>query len=144
MALEKYNSTCELNQKIIICKDKGNSQKYIAENIDKSKVYKYQIDGYVITEGKKCDFLVWNEDKKNIYLIELKGTDLEHAIDQIISTENVLRESFFSSIDGCQFYYRVVLNRVPTHALHSNKIKKLMKNKMHSLQYKTKEFREKI
>lgn len=126
MALKDYKSECELHQKIIKCRDKGNSQEYIANNNDKNEVYKYQIDGYVIENGKRCDYLLWNEDKKDVYFIELKGSDLTKAIEQMEETERILKERYKGLFKSVNLYYRVVLNRTRTHKLNGNKVKHFM------------------
>ncbi len=58
----------------------------------------YQVDGYIIKEGRKCDKLLMACDdaaapSKGISVfIELKGGDILHAIDQLEAT---LKNSFF-------------------------------------------------
>ena len=48
----------------------------------------YQIDGYIITDGNKCDYLILARQDgeaewwKAIF-VELKGTDVEHALVQL-------------------------------------------------------------
>ena len=125
MALKDYESECDIRQKIIVCKDKGNPQQYIAYNDDENEVYEYRIDGYVIKtdDGKKCDFLLWNEEKKNVYFIELKGSDLSKAVEQIEETERVLKERYKVLFRKMNLFYRVVLNRTPTHKLDSSRVK---------------------
>lgn len=144
MKLSDYNSLCALHSKRIVCKDEKNSQKYIANNVDDSEVYKYRIDGEVIKEGKKCDFLVLNKDKNDIYLIELKGSDLEYAIEQLLETEKVLLKRFYEEIGKSSFMYRVVLNKARTHSLHSNKTKTFMKNHVNRYVFKNTVLKENI
>lgn len=50
----------------------------------------YQVDGNIITEGNRCDYLVLakqDEDSQDnnwkAVFIELKGTDVEHALKQL-------------------------------------------------------------
>ncbi len=50
----------------------------------------YQVDGNIITEGNKCDYLVLAKQDENpqnnnwkAIFIELKGTDVEHALEQL-------------------------------------------------------------
>lgn len=50
----------------------------------------YQIDGEIISEGRKCDKLVVVVDNpiNGSIFVELKGKDIRHAIDQLESTLN--------------------------------------------------------
>lgn len=67
MPLEEFDSICEKNAKIIVSQDKGAcSPKHIANNKSKNSVTHYRIDGVVITQGKRCDFLLMNEDKSRL------------------------------------------------------------------------------
>lgn len=59
----------------------------------------YQIDGYIITEGNKCDCLILagqdvaegGEEKWKSIFVELKGTDVLHALRQLdASLDNAL------------------------------------------------------
>lgn len=50
----------------------------------------YQIDGTIITKGNKCDYLVLAKQNENpqdnnwkAIFVELKGTDVEHALEQL-------------------------------------------------------------
>lgn len=68
--------------------EKGKTYKVDVRNGAKSVVF--QIDGYVITAGLKCDkFLAatTNTDSRAVF-VELKGKDISHAIDQLEATIN--------------------------------------------------------
>ena len=76
--------------------EKGKTYRMI--NDFKYSVTKVRIDGGVFTQTLCCDFLfltrtVTNNKFKNesAYLIELKGTNVKHAIDQIESTIKKLK-----------------------------------------------------
>ncbi len=47
---------------------------------------KVQVDGCAITDGIKCDYLLCSENEQDEYFIELKGSDISHAIDQLRAT----------------------------------------------------------
>ena len=65
----------------------------------------YQLDGQVFTgHEQRCDFLVMNQDKKSAYLIELKGSNVLHAMDQVLSAENLLKEDLV----GYSVFYRII------------------------------------
>lgn len=144
MPLPNFKSLCGKKQKIIVSRDAGNPQQHIAVNESGCIVSQYKIDGDVIRDDERCDYLVWNEDKKNIYLIELKGSDLNHAVEQLENTEKILNNRFFDYLKECTTYYRIVLNRVITHQLHSNYVKKFEKTRPNRLLIKTKVLEENI
>lgn len=66
---------------------------------------KITVDGCVIKEGNKCDFLLSSCEYGDQYFVELKGENLEHAILQLESTfeklldnrEGVMRMAFVVS-----------------------------------------------
>ena len=45
-----------------------------------------------------------NQDKKSAYLIELKGSNILHAMDQVLSAENLLKED----LEGYSVFYRII------------------------------------
>ena len=45
-----------------------------------------------------------NQDKKSAYLIELKGSNILHAMDQVLSAENLLKEDLV----GFSVFYRII------------------------------------
>jgi hypothetical protein len=83
---------------------------------------KYKVDGCLINDnGSKCDFLLLNCTKQTSYFIELKGSDLIKAIEQIDRSIDVLHKDFSSySIEA-----RIVLTRVNTTDLKSSKLIRL-------------------
>lgn len=51
----------------------------------------FKVDGYLIKEGQKCDYMVLVQPDAKVVefvqvLVELKGTDVEHAIKQLESS----------------------------------------------------------
>ncbi len=124
--LERFESSCDERQKIIVSRDTGSKCMHRANNIKRCLVRQYQIDGYVITDPneKKCDYLILNDDKKDAYLIELKGTELLHALEQIEQTEKILGRD----LSLYEKYYRIVY-RANTHDIHSLKFTKFVKTK---------------
>jgi len=51
-----------------------------------------QVDGCAITEGMRCDKLLTSEDEHAEHFVELKGTDIKHAIEQLQRTIDALGE----------------------------------------------------
>lgn len=45
-----------------------------------------------------------NQDKKSAYLIELKRSNILHAMDQVLSAENLLKEDLV----GYSVFYRII------------------------------------
>lgn len=69
-----------------------NGNKHILNNPSRRTVYQYRVDGDILTsrDGERCDFIVEVEmqPKAIVFVIELKGSDLEKAIRQIEVTIN--------------------------------------------------------
>ena len=124
MMLEKAVSICEERQKHIVSKDAKSSCEHRAHNLDENLVRHYRIDGIVIAGNteKKCDFLLLNDDKKNAYLIELKGTHILTALKQLERMEELLREN----LKIYTLNYRIVY-KSNTQAIRSSEYTKFCK-----------------
>lgn len=121
MPLEKYDSLGKKRQAVIVSKDSGQKREHRATNINRCKVSHYQIDGYVVQdESIRCDFLLMNDDKTDAYLIELKGSDIEHTLEQLEATAIRLKEE----LRGYTVKYRLVHSRARTQAIRGIKFKK--------------------
>lgn len=83
MPLKNFESLCGKNASQIVSKDKGNPQYHKGNNTAKAYVTHYKIDGNVIKKGSRCDYLLLNENTLTAYLIELKGSDLLKAAEQL-------------------------------------------------------------
>lgn len=125
MIFDNEKSLCKTNQKIIVSQENG--RKNCANNVDSNKVFQYKIDGDIVRKNAKqqrCDYIVENEDKKSAYLIELKGTDVEHAIDQVVSSIN----QFEADLKGYNILPRIIY-RPNSHAIkNSSKIRAFKRN----------------
>lgn len=90
MLFDVSKSLCAINQKKVVCEEKG--RQHITNNSKGDyEVYKYKIDGGIITDanqGARCDYIVEANkgDKRNAFIIELKGRNVDHAIEQIRDT----------------------------------------------------------
>lgn len=124
--LERSDSLCEPRQKIIVSKDDRSICQHRAYNKTENLVRHYRIDGDVIRDMsvKKCDYLLLNDDKKDAYLIELKGKDILRAIEQLESTEQRLANDLL----GYKKYYRIVYHS-NTHAIRTLEYTKFSKRK---------------
>lgn len=65
-------------------------------NSDRRKLEKHQVDGCLIVDGIKCDWLLIDSDTGKEIYIELKGSDIKHAVNQICTTVSVLTKNFES------------------------------------------------
>ena len=117
MQLNNCNSHCAMKAVTIISSDRG-SCKHVARNLNHSDVYQFKIDGEVIKgDERRCDWLVINGDAKTAYYIELKGSDIEKAIDQLENTHSILK----NEIPDYGTYYRIVY-KSGSHSVYSHKV----------------------
>lgn len=140
MPLNGYVSLCKNRAPIITSKDKGGSRTHIGYNRKSARVTHYQIDGVVITQGNKCDYLLINEDTCTAYLIELKGSDLCWAAVQLASTEKALAPQ----LAGYSLCYRIVASKCKTQEIESAKFKKYRLRWKDSLKYRTEQLEDDI
>ncbi|MFQ3575773.1 MAG: hypothetical protein SNJ77_04990 [Cytophagales bacterium] len=119
---DKCFEIAEQKIKIVTCSDAKSNIKFTYENDSLDSLTKYKVDGCLINdEDPKCDFLLLNCTKSISYFVELKGSDLIKAIEQIESSINLLHKDFKDySVEA-----RIVLTRVNTIDLKSSKQIKL-------------------
>lgn len=111
-------------RKILTTAEQG--RKYTLEISEEKTTALFDIDGYIITQGAKCDKLVLiNENKVNgkeeawnEIFVELKGTDVTHAIEQIRAT---LKKAVFKHPAN-----KVVKARIVAASFPSNKSNPIM------------------
>lgn len=120
MPIKDFKSLCNKNATQIVSKDKGNTQYHKGYNSRKEYVTHYKIDGIVIKTGSRCDYLLINEDAMAAYLIELKGSDLVKAAEQIEATEKILKQE----LSGYSLQYRIVANKCKTQEIYSSAYRK--------------------
>jgi len=88
--LKSYEAETPLGaRKIVSTSEKGKTYKITFTVIKPSAVY--TIDGNIITEGDRCDKLVLvqsniTQNKWIEIFVELKGTDVDHAVKQLKAT----------------------------------------------------------
>lgn len=111
---------CESRSEIVFHEKRA---KYVAYNPSAKIVEAYQIDGVLIIEGMKCDNGLAIPIDNVIYLIELKGSDLCHACEQISATIIYLERNGLRY----PFYARIVLSKASGPDLESIQYKKLSK-----------------
>ena len=120
MPLAGFDSLCSKNAAQIVSRDMRNSQYHKGINEAGMYVTHYKIDGVVIKNGNRCDYLLINEGKKMAYLIELKGSDLVKAARQLEATEKALRQELMSY----ELRYRIVANKCRTQEIRSSAYRK--------------------
>ena len=102
---------------------------YRLHNESEKDIVVYKIDGGIIDndEVQKCDYGIYTEDNW-LFLIELKGSDLNHALDQINSTIDVLFKK--PSVKVKKLNARIVLSKVRVPDVTASKENKL-KQRLH-------------
>ena len=95
-------SATKSNKSIITFKDKGESRKISFNNPEQLEIIEIKIDGGLICNVKmvKCDYMLYIPSgyKYRENYIELKGSDIAHAVEQIISTVQYLLRNASGSI----------------------------------------------
>lgn len=65
--------------------------KVIFHNPNQHEVQEITVDGCVVTEGERCDYLLLVDDADVSVFVELKGSDVKHALEQLEETHKQLR-----------------------------------------------------
>ena len=121
----KFSADCLAffdNRKIMNVEE--NSRKFVGINSKNKPFTLYRVDGCIMMEGQKCDFLLLNCSELLAYLIELKGSDLIRAVRQINAT---LSHLLGNLTDFKKINARIVLTKVNTPDLKSTELIKLEK-----------------
>ena len=108
----KYADFRHDNRDIVSIKEKKSTYKYYNKNNQiLNHLAQYRVDGRLISDdGKKCDYLLLNCERKQAFFIELKSSDLLDAIKQI--TRNI--EALKDRLRGFSIFARIALTRVNT------------------------------
>lgn len=95
--------------KEISLREPGESRIYRLHNRSGKEIVAYKIDGGLISDENelKCDNGIYTEDDW-LFLIEPKGADLNHALDQINSTIDILIKK--ASVKVKRLNARIVLS----------------------------------
>ena len=139
MPIYSYDSLCERNAKIIVSRDVGDRE-HRGNNTRQCYVTHYRVDGVIIADGLRCDFILMNEDDKKAYLIELKGSKLSYAAQQLEATAKALK----SGLDGYALRYRIVSSRSKTQQIESADFKRYRERWKKTLIYKTNLIEEEV
>ena len=91
---------------------------HIAYNPEQKYIRQFKVDGEVLPAGtapQRCDYLLLDDTTHKSYYIELKGSDISTAIEQIESTISLISPSIQDYAILCRIVYRT-----STHALSSS------------------------
>lgn len=88
---------------------------------------KVMVDGCAIKEGLKCDNLLTSGDEREEYFVELKGTDVIHAIAQLEETIKKIGE-----YDCNRHSYVICTNVAPAYNTSVQAKQKLFKKQFNS------------
>ena len=110
--------------KEVSLREPGENRTYKLHNKSGKEIVVYKIDGGLINNEDvlKCDNGIFTEDNL-LFLIELKGADLNHALDQINNTIDILIKR--PSIKVKKLNARIVLSRVSIPRITASKENKL-------------------
>lgn len=149
---EKYNC---LNGHYIHCNDnrkrcvleETKGVKYIISNINDIEYVVLKIDNGLINTNasKQCDFAIYIPSSDTVRFIELKGSNLDDAFEQLLETINVLIAKPNISLNKLQA--RIVVRKAKAPAIRSlkkTKLEKIVKSFDGDLLYKSKEFTEQV
>ena len=84
--IENHEACLDFNDKRskAVFKDRGSGlSKFNAINQSSKTIKGLRVDDCLIKDGLKCDYLLIIEAEEKLYFIELKGSDLVKAVDQI-------------------------------------------------------------
>lgn len=113
---DKENCVSKIVHPSIVCSEKG--MRYELINDNRSCVKKIIIDDCLITNKtiQKCDYAILLCNSEICCFIELKGSDITHACDQILHTYGQLTDL----VKKCKkIYARIIPSRCPTPNIRS-------------------------
>lgn len=98
-------------------------RRYLGKNDARKEVTGLRVDGCLITEGTRCDFLllVCAKPRNNAYFVELKGADREHGYEQLLQSINKLK----SRLRDFNISARLVVSKVHVPEIKFTSQKKL-------------------
>lgn len=124
--------------KLLVVEEAG--KKFTVKNEAQKKINKVKVDGCLITEGKKCDYLfeVNNEKPEIVHVlyVELKGKNIEHAYEQLLSTMQFCKIRHAKAKKECH----IVASRIPKATTETQRLQKILKKdyganlKIHTIQ----------
>lgn len=80
-----YNCVEVVNHSRVVVKEKGKQVTFL--NPSQEIFHRIRVDGCLVTQGPRADWIV-SKDAAGSVIVELKGRDVEHAVDQLFATIN--------------------------------------------------------
>lgn len=122
--MKNFQEDCETvsSDPNIVVSDLGsrnNRSKFRLHNPKRAPIKVVQVDGCVVKEGVRCDYLLVLPDGQELY-IELKGSDVKHAVEQIAKSINLLTCNCRSVVKLCF----IASTRCPINSTEIQNIKK--------------------
>ena len=115
---------------------------HVGNNVERNKVRQFKVDGEVLKSGyadSRCDYILLNDEKESSYYIELKGSDLKKAIQQIEDTIDMIAPSILTYT-----IFRRIIYRTGSHKVHESKVTFWKKKYNGSVIIKSRELKENI
>lgn len=111
--------------KIIVMSDFGTTTQLAIENKDALETEHKLIDGCVISNGERCDHYLKIEQSNSFshLFVELKGSDVEKAVNQIMTT---VKSGAVSIARQEKMHGAIVSTRNPLNSTETSKLKKKM------------------
>ncbi len=129
---------CNIIKTDKILSKKENKRKATLHNTNQIEINEVKVDGCLIINGNKCDYIWEICSKKKCFYIELKGKDLSHALDQIESTISFCIKNF--NHENFEKIAVVVLSRYPKESSTIQIKKKKLRKQNIKLEIKNKEW----
>ena len=89
--ISKYSSCCVIDSSAEIKFSESGCTLYI-QNPSLKYCHVFNVDGCIITKGIRCDYLINIDGIDTSVFLELKGSDLDHAYEQLSHTSTSLDE----------------------------------------------------
>jgi hypothetical protein len=86
-----------------------NKRKFVIDNKDLLLVNHVEVDGHLIKTGYRCDHLFEIECLTKVFYVELKGSDIKHALEQLEATIKFCKKFHDDFLKECF----IVCSRVP-------------------------------
>jgi hypothetical protein len=109
--------------KLIVVEEK--KKKFTLDNQNRKNIYQVKVDGCLIAEGCKCDYLFEVDEITKVYYVELKGKDISHAFEQLVSTVKFCNSTHQKILRECH----IVMSSSPKISTKIQILKKKLKNK---------------
>jgi len=118
--LHSRHSQFSRNRAIVV---EENRKRYIINNTNGECIAKVRVDNGILssTSDSKSDYMIIRCQHDIVYLIELKGSDVKKACEQVLSTI----EKLAAILQAATIHARIICSRVPTPALRSSQYNKL-------------------